>query len=561
MWRATVCTTLLVGALQAQDAANAAAITAPGRKMSAALDSVLGGQGAGEAAARAVLLVLDPSPDLAKARFVDELTRAFARNAARMQKTAVGIASVTDRRVRVEPGADRGAVLAAAKAILAGSREEIRNVYEPTRRFAAAFGQAPGERNLVLVTMQNGDAEDDLRGTVAALGKHDVRFSCITTEAFFADSYWAGRPHQRAPAKTKLTGGDNAFVDLPWGFLLQHNVANEVAPSGFAVYGLSHLAAKTEGRVHLYSGNRAPHSCAVYGGCLFCSNDHAGENDVYWRARLGRIAPSTRSRSEVLARAGADPYFRATLKAWQAAAKAGLVRSTPSVRLAGNGLALERPRGGRAARVLGGLSLGSQRRRTLKAAKDCARILLSLQKQLAAADKTQGTPRSQGIAALTAVMLQLTKVNLVTLAGFYEEIAPKLVAKRPPEFAPPEIDPLDRTRRPAGIGFSTRCLCHGVAPFFGVDLPGGEALKKELAVLQSMVDAFERLHGHTPVAAGLHRSGIAIFHVTYRGIAGKRPRRRPKSRTDQDPLTQRGPARPSRSGGSSAGAGGPTTGR
>jgi hypothetical protein len=165
------------------------------------------------------------------------------------------------------------------------------------------------------------------------------------------------------------------------------------------------------------------------------------------------------------------------------------------------------------------------------------------------------------MAEFTAVMLQVTRVNLTTFAGWCEEIAPGLVVRQPPAYAPPEVDPepVDRARRAVGIGSSNHCLCHGVGPFFGVELPGGAALRAELQTLDSMVRRFETLHGHTPVAAGLHRSGIAHFWLTYPGVAGKLPRKRPKSSADKDPITERG--RLPRAGGSSGGTAGPTTGK
>jgi hypothetical protein len=198
--------------------------------------------------------------------------------------------------------------------------------------------------------------------------------------------------------------------------------------------------------------------------------------------------------------------------------------------------------------------------KALKFAKDCDRIREILAKELASIPLSKGIPRYRAMAEFTAVMLQLTKVNLVGYAGWCREVAPLLVAKMPPEYLTPEVDSMNRGRRPVGVSFGNYSLCHGVRPFFDVELPGGADLRKELEILDSLMSSFENLYGHTPIAAGMHRSGIAHFRITYPGIAAKGgARKRPRSTQDVDPVTERGrPARPGRSSGSSAG---PTTGK
>ena len=44
-----------------------------------------------------------------------------------------------------------------------------------------------GSREIVLVTLENGDAEDDVEATVAALGRAGVKLSVIAREAFLAN--------------------------------------------------------------------------------------------------------------------------------------------------------------------------------------------------------------------------------------------------------------------------------------------------------------------------------------------------------------------------------------
>jgi hypothetical protein len=550
----------LTSTIRAQESESAAAVTAPGRKMALALDGVLGGAGSEAPAARTLYLLVDPSAGLVQNKFVAELRRALDRNQSRLVNTTIGVAGVGVRGgVTLQPTRDQAAIVAAVAGLLQDARDDIRNVYASVRAVAAAFPSKSGDREILLIALQNGDAEDDIEATVRELERRDVRFRCIASEAYVADSYWAARPYVRKPSKTKLTGGDGAFVALPWGWIMQMTIANEVAPSGYAAYGLSRLARETEGRVHLFAApNSTKHQCAIYGRCLFCDGDHAPSVDTYWRSRLGRYAPSIEDRSTVFRRAGADPWFRAMLKAWKRASGAGLLRGTPSVKLTGNGLAPQRSRVRRTF-AWGSANFASQAKRAAKAARECGRIFSSLKRDLAALEQTKGIPRYKAMAEYTLLMLQLTKVNLTTFAGWCREIAPGLVAKNAPTIVPPQKAPRDNGRRPAGVGYTNFSLCHGVGPFENVDLPGGKALRDELAALRTLTDRFELLYGHTPMGVAVHRAGIAAFHFTYPGLARARPRKRPKSSTDKNPITQRG--RPTRPGRSSGGTGGPTTGK
>ena len=150
-------------------------------------------------------------------------------------------------------------------------------------------------------------------------------------------------------------------------------------------------------------------------------------------------------------------------------------------------------------------------------------------------------------------------MNLLTFAAWCRDIAPAQFAKNAPAPLAPEVPAVDGEQRPAGIGFSNFCLCHGVRPFFAIELPGGEALRPELEKLDQLYTTFQSRYGKSQFGYALRRNGIAQFWVTFPGIAAKLPRNRPKSENDQTgPIT---PRRPPREGGSSAGgSSGPTTG-
>lgn len=537
------------------------AITEPGRTLERALAVALAGPaGEGE---RTLVLVVDATPALVEAGFADHLARALEDGAPRLAETSIAVAIVGSGDLAARPTTDRAAVVDAVRTALATPARDVRNVYAGVRDAVAAFGGRSGVRRMLLVSLENGDAEDDLEGTVQRLQRAKVSLSVIGSESFLADCYWQRNRHQPPPRGCELTGGDAPFVDLPWGWLFQGVPINEVTPSGFALYGVNRLAGATGGRVFLYApASAAAHRCGVYGSCLFCSGDHEPAGEAYSAARLVAFAPSTESRADAYRSIGADPWFRATLRAWESAAREGLIQGTPPVRAAGtSSVKPDRARPGRLLELLGSLQFERHAARADEAAGECARVLERLDDDVARlVQDDRGLPRERAIAELTQVMLQLTKVNLRTFAGWCREVAPGLVDEDA-TVSPPEIDGADRSRRPVSIWFTELSLCHGVAPFFDVDLPGGEALRGELAELDRRVAAFAERYANTPFLVAVRRAGIARFHLTYPGIAGvPPPRPRSGSSSDDGPVTP-GATRPVRTGAGSSGATtGPTTG-
>ena len=168
-------------------------------------------------------------------------------------------------------------------------------------------------------------------------------------------------------------------------------------------------------------------------------------------------------------------------------------------------------------------------------------------------------PRALAAAHYTRVLLQLTRVNLLTFAAWCRDVAPAQFAGGEAPL-PPEVPVVDGDQRPVGIGYSTFCLCHGVRPFLAVELPGGAALRSELEQLDALFTAFDSRYGRTQFGTALRQNGIAQFWVTYPGVPPKGPRHRQKSNPEsQGPIS---PRRPPREGGgsSSGGTSGPTTG-
>lgn len=546
--------------LGAQTPPTAASITEPGRTLARPLDVVLGSAGA-DATERTLLIVLDPTPGLAGAGFADALATAVAQNQKALARTRLGLGVVGHKGcIVVPPTQEHDKIVDAVRSALQKPGGEFLNVYADLRAAVPTFANSPGERVLLLVSLDNGDVEDDVEQTASALRKAKVKVEVLTSEATLADCYWARHNYQQAPRGTALTGADGAVIDLPWGWLFQVTPANEMTPAGFAMWGLSRLAAATSGRVFLHAtSNQTGHQCGVFSACLFCNGDHLAPDDNWNSALVNQLAPLVTARNDVLGTMGSDPAYRAMIDTWRQAAEAGLVHGHPPVRVTGTSATPDRARPGRDLDLTDSANFERSAKKAEEAAQRARVLAEQLQAQLGKLGAEQANPRALAAAHYTVVLLQLTRVNLLTFAGFCREIAPQLFDKGAPAPLPPEVPSVDSDQRPVGIGYSNLCLCHGVRPFYEIELPGGPALRRELEQLDALFTAFQQRYGQSQFGLALRRNGIARFWPSFPGIAGKPPRQRPKSGSDTaGPVT---PSRPTRAGpGSTGGASGPTTG-
>jgi len=551
---------LLAASPLAQSPTTAAEVTEPGRTLQRPLDMVLGGSGT-EAKERMLLVLIDPSAGLAGIGFADAFDQALAANRKSLQKTKLGLGVLGSKGcIVLAPGTEHGKVAAELRVRLGKPAAEFQNVYADLRTAAAVFGGEAGEREILLVTLENGDLEDDLEQTATLLQKARIEVSVLTSEATLADSWWVSRPYQEKPRGTTLTGGDSPVIDVPWGWLFQVPIGNEITPAGYAAYGLNRLAAVSGGKVFLHATpNQTGHVCGIFSECLFCTGDHLPQDEGFRDAVLRAMAPLVLPRGEACAQLGRDPYFRLVVANWNKAGEEGLIRSTPSVKLVGTSAQPERQKQARLLDLFSSASFARHARRAEQAAEAAGRLGAALQVDLDKIGAGQGMLRCEATAHLTRVMIQLARVNLLSFSAWCREDAPALFDKDTELPLLPELPILDTDQQPIGIGFTNLCLCHGVRPFFAVELPGGAALRPELEKLDALCTQFVARYGHSPFAFAMHKAGIAQFHATFPGIAGKPPRRRPKSSNDDaPPITSGRPVRGQPASGGTAT--GPTTG-
>ena len=281
----------------AGEGTTAADSTERGRSLDRILDIALLPEGRPIEGERTLALVLDATSSLQSVDLPLKLGAALERNAPRLGQTRIGVAQVGGKgRTKFASPSEATAIVQRASAIVESPEGAFQNVYADLRRVAGELRRRRGQRDLLLVTLENGDAEDDLEGTVSALRQANVRVLVAAKQAFLSDTYWVGRSSQ-APPGLELAGPESAFVELPWGFLFQQGRPNEGIASGFAPYGLSRMAETTGGRVFLYyPPSKSEHRCVHYGTCPFCKGDHVLPGERYQSHRLKALAPLVTNR-------------------------------------------------------------------------------------------------------------------------------------------------------------------------------------------------------------------------------------------------------------------------
>lgn len=548
--------------VRAEDSTTTAAdTTETGRRLDHALDVVLDGSNRAATGPRTLCIVVDATPSLTTAGFAEHFDAALERNAAKLATTEIAVLKVGEKEPVIQaPTADRAAVGKSVRATLVGAKNRVRNVYADVRAAATLLGGRSGTRELLLVTLENGDVEDDVEATVTALRHAKTRAYVLTTQAFLSDTYAASHVAKGAPKGSTWAGGDGAFAEIPWGWLFQMSNGNEAAASGFAAYGLTRLCAGAEGRVFLVTDDSSStHACMTMGTCAFCSGDHVVAGETYQPVRLRSIAPLVEPREAVYAAAAHDPCWRAVQAAWKDASEAGLVRSRPS--LDATGKPDRRTTGAWVPLVGNGLAFSSMAGRAGKALEACEHVRTSLEAALAAIQPSEGSARWRAIAEYVRLMLHVTRVNLVQYIGWCQEVGPVVAGKKPaePEMVAPEAPYFTESQRMVGVSYTDWSLCHGVRPFTELHLPGGAALKDALKDLEGVYAAFMARYTGTPFAVAAHRTSIAHFLPTIQGKTLPPPLKKTAGSTGEE--SSNTPAdRPSREGGGTSGGGATTSG-
>ncbi|MEM8884560.1 MAG: hypothetical protein AAGD14_10855 [Planctomycetota bacterium] len=537
---------LLLATVASAQTADQVTERAPGLKK--ILDALLYPE---NAPARSIVLLVDPTPSLKTARFADVLDELLRTRRARTPRPRLGLVVLGVPDATQPVGTTPKEIVRALRGPLLAPRLEVRNVYGAIREQLKGLKAQEGRREIVLVSLENGDLEDEVEKTAALAAKAKVVVHAVAREAFISDSYWMTNTPPPA-IEHELRGADGAFIDLPWGWLFQRTRVTECAPSGHAMYGISRLATVTGGRVFVWYPARGRHKCQVWGACEFCPGDHIPPFEAFRAQRVRALAPPVGSRKEVFAAMAKDDLYKAVLAAWEASADAGLLRMHPSVRRLGGRLVTQE----KESRAYQSSDLRDWRRfgsAATKRAKAAERIARKLKKAI---EETKGSLRSRAIAELTYVMLRVTRVNLLIGIAYCREIAAdQFDPRKAKRFPPPEQPLIPADYEVTGLYWRTLTLCHGIAPFARVHFPGGPKVRAEIEALDGVFKEFYRRNAFTPLASSLGRMGLAVFFPIGRGKGGSARPRTPAA-TPSNTVT----TRPARGGGTSGGSDVPTSG-
>ena len=174
----------LVVAAHGQTAAD---VTERSRNLRLILDALLYPQ---NAEPRAVVLLVDPSPSLKSGKLTDSLAELLRVRKARTPRPKLGLAIVGQPKAKRALGSAPDEIVASLRAAMRKPTLEVRNLYAEVRQQIGQLRKFKGRRELILISLENGDLEDKIEKTAARAAKAGVRVHVIAREAFLSDTYW-----------------------------------------------------------------------------------------------------------------------------------------------------------------------------------------------------------------------------------------------------------------------------------------------------------------------------------------------------------------------------------
>ncbi len=514
-------------------------------RMERAFDAVLQ---ANAGRKRTLYLALDPSPSLRKSAVLASLRAAWSRHARKLSGLEVGVWSSGASSPALSPTTDRAAVENAVEVALGGAFAE-RDIFATLGVVAADLTKRRGSREVLLVSLENGDRFESLSASVKAVKRARVKVWIVAREAYLADPPAADGERRNNGLRVP---GDARVVDVPWKWIGQYDAATSHTPSGYPCWAVSRFAVATKSRVFLYYPGAASYKChAGVSTCPFCDGRQVPPEFPYVRAALRALAPAFGKSRAVVASMARDSTYQVLFRIWEKAAKAGLVYGLPPIR---SGKAVPGLRGQLAPLGRQG-SVKAEIDHVRKLVAECDKICVQLDRLV---DKKKSASRSRPLAVLeyTRVMAHLTRLNLRYLEAYCREVGPRFFGERSVATGP-EV-PLRRPARVGGIMARPMTLGHGVSPYLHVRLPGGEEMDRELLAFRDVAHDFLARYARTPYAMAFRRAGITEWwYYGSGGDSGSASKRSGGSGDDaaETDSPSRRPASPSGGGGPSSGGG------
>jgi hypothetical protein len=442
---------------------------------------------------------------------------------------------------------DLAAAVKAVRDLGEAPDETYKSGLDAIRRVAQAMGTFAGRKLLVLVTMENGDTEDNLEETLKKLQACGVTLHVASREAVYSDPFYEARAGGLAgyyksydlELPYDLTGLDSPVAEYPLGWVLDRTGIHHAVPSGFGTYALTRLALATGGTYSILpvTDPGVLPFCAE-AGCPLCAGGHGGCDAVYDPSRLALVAPAFGPREAYRGELGKVALARTFFQAWQIAYDAGLCAMAPPWEVKGGSLNPRGPRGARgplqpvpwpSAQPEGIAWTGWDLDRTTHggqgvagdwkvedAIRECEKAIVLLENGLRTAGLPEPSRRLVATAETLLCQLHATRFNLNQFRIVRDDLkaadAPLPAAATMGGFARPAL--ADTRKRPAqkwNYDYRDVWLCHGGDHAADVTFLGGAPVRREQAALVERIEKNIQKYRGTPWEILSRRIGLVLI--------------------------------------------------
>jgi len=441
----------------------------------------------------------------------------------------------------------------------------VKNVYRAVQRVVSGLKGAVRKPVLILLTLQNGDAEYQLETTARMLVKQNYTVHVIGREAIFSDSFYLGNHRLNPGTNVRKAGSEGPFRMFPSGWILQRQRERitRITPSGFGLYGLQRLVNVTGGTYFMYYPEefRSPYCEAV--SCAFCGGAHMSCNRPYRYQVLDRFSPWVGSRRQYKKQLADSRLARRYFSVWRKAHSLGVVSRAPPFHLQTGRVIKPAHATSLRDRFAYGNGLKQLLRRAGTARKKAAKLNVLIQKIEGIHQKPvveYRLPRIAANAKLLDLLLRATRFNLKQLVRFARRIRTLHRLKEvPDDLLHPLQMPLQYKGELTWNGSRTQyeirgyTFCHGPKQIRSVRFLGGKRGDQGIRKLARTVRKVLRELKGTPWELAARRINV----ITYRTSISKPARSSstgkgtpPRSRRDYpaseeaEIRTKQQPARP-----------------
>ena len=362
--------------------------------------------------------------------FSDHIVRAFAKSKAGVHH-AVMTFSEAPSLILKATNDPRGAARAIEWLADQKPDDRLKNCLENIRQGTKYGSGFSGKKLLVVWTPENGDNEDNVEATLKFLKDTNTTLFPIASEAIYSDPYWEslmygtgtlyyGDPAKYKKMKFQMKGPESAYIEFPYGWILQVSDPTYTVPSGFGYWALDRLATHSGGRYFMYSLDSSAQTFCQRWACVICSGQHKSCGASFDITKLKMTAPSIESREDARERLSKERLSVLVYATWEKLFRGEYLRSSSSLRVSGGALSESKPQAGGGFPFTFGNNWGQGKAAVKRSLAELDKIIAdfreALEKLGPEADK-----RSLATADALLVHLRLLRLNVNQLGYFCEE--------------------------------------------------------------------------------------------------------------------------------------------